>query len=83
MIVGRGTPVDIARELDTKVDDSNPATGGLRAAMISGGAVTLGGASVWGGQDATCTLPAGTAPGINAIWDINSDSQDCNTVVLF
>ena len=81
LIVGRGQPVDIARELDTKLDDSNPGTGGLRAPLNT--APTLGGSSLWGGADLACTLPTGTAPGIGVIWNINLDSQDCNTVVLF
>ena len=81
LIVGRGTPVDIARELDTKLDDSNPGTGGLRSALNTG--ATLGGASLWGGGDLNCTNPTGPAPGINVVWDVNADSQDCNPVFLF
>ena len=81
LVVGRGTPVDIARELDTKLDDSNPGTGGLRSALSTG--ATLGGATLWGGSAATCTLPAGTAPGAGVVWDVNTDSQDCNPVFLF
>ena len=81
LVVGRGTPVDIARELDTKLDDSNPGTGGLRAALNSG--ATLGGTSLWGGGDISCTLPQGAAPGAAVVWDVNTDSQDCNTVFLF
>jgi prepilin-type N-terminal cleavage/methylation domain-containing protein len=81
MVVGRSTPVDIARELDTKLDDSNPGTGGLRAALSTG--ATLGGASAWGGEDANCVNPTGTAPGITAVWDVTTDSQDCNPIFLF
>jgi prepilin-type N-terminal cleavage/methylation domain-containing protein len=78
LIVGRGTPVDIARELDTKLDDSVPTTGNLRAAPSAAGPLGAG-ASSWGAGDATCTGGAG----INAFWDVNVDSQDCNTVFLF
>ncbi len=81
LVVGRGTPVDIARELDTKLDDSNPVTGGLRSALSTG--VTLGGATLWGGSAGNCTLPTGTAPGAGVVWDVNTDSQDCNPVFLF
>jgi prepilin-type N-terminal cleavage/methylation domain-containing protein len=78
LIVGRGTPVEIARELDTKVDDSNPATGGLRSAKPGAGPLGAGNSS-WGGSEAACTTGAGTA----AVWDVNGDSQDCNAVYLF
>ena len=81
LVVGRGTPVDIARELDTKLDDSNPGTGGMRSAFV--GATPLPGGSAWGGTDATCTLPVGAAPGAAIAWDVTTDSQDCNAVFLF
>jgi prepilin-type N-terminal cleavage/methylation domain-containing protein len=78
LVVGRGTPVDIARELDTKLDDSNPATGNLRSAAA--GAGPLGGASQWGaGDPANCVSGAGIA----ATWNVNLDSQDCNPIYLF
>ncbi len=80
LIVGRGQPVDISRELDTKLDDSNPGTGGLRAAHSAIGVLTGSG---WGTGDANCTNPTGTTPGIAVVWDINADAQDCNTIVLF
>ena len=78
LIVGRGTPVDIARELDTKLDDSVPTTGNLRAAPVGAGPLGAGN-STWAGGDASCTGGAG----VNAFWDVNVDSQDCNTVFLF
>jgi prepilin-type N-terminal cleavage/methylation domain-containing protein len=81
LIVGRGTPVDIARELDTKLDDSNPATGGLRSALSTG--PTLGGANLWGGGDANCVSPTTVPPTGAAVWDVNTDSQDCNPIFLF
>jgi len=77
LVVGRGTPVDIARELDTKLDDSDPETGNLRSAL--GGAGSLGGGSAWGGSDNACI--AGATP--NLTWAVNVDSQDCNAVFLF
>ncbi len=78
LIVGRGTPVDIARELDTKLDDSVPTTGNLRSAVSTVGALPAG-ASSWGLGEGTCTSGSGTS----AFWDVNVDSQDCNTVFLF
>ena len=77
LIVGRNTPVDIARELDTKLDDSNPTTGNLRAANSAAG--ELGGANAWGGATDNCANVAG-AP---FFWDVTLDIQDCNTVYLF
>jgi prepilin-type N-terminal cleavage/methylation domain-containing protein len=83
LAVGRGTPVDIARELDTKLDDSNPATGGLRAADSAGTGLGGSAGSGWGVGDITCTNPQGPAPGIGVVWDVNLDSQDCNPIFLF
>jgi prepilin-type N-terminal cleavage/methylation domain-containing protein len=79
LIIGRSTPVDIARELDTKLDDSNPETGNLRSTAIAAG--TLGGAagSGWGGSQTGCVNTA-IPP---AFWDVNADMQDCNTVFFF
>ena len=78
LIVGKGTPVDIARELDTKVDDSVPTTGNMRAAPSTPGPLGAG-TSSWGAGDASCVNGTGTA----AFWDVNLDSQDCNTVYLY
>ena len=78
LIIGRGTPVDIARELDTKLDDSNPETGNLRSAADPTGPLT--GSSDWDSTEAgTCVNTVPT----NAIWDVEKDSQDCNAVYLF
>ncbi len=78
LIVGRGTPVDIARELDTKLDDSNPETGTLRSAASAAGMLPAGN-SAWGGDGGGCVIGAVGA----RTWDVNLDSQDCNTVYLF
>ncbi|MCK5366201.1 MAG: prepilin-type N-terminal cleavage/methylation domain-containing protein [Gammaproteobacteria bacterium] len=77
LIIGRSTPVDIARELDTKLDDSNPETGNLRSAAT--GAGPLGGTPGWGGSLANCVDTSGAV----AFWDVNADIQDCNTVFFF
>ena len=80
LVVGRGTPVDIARELDTKLDDANPQTGNLRSALVGGGGPDiLGGTSNWGAGDPACYDDTVTPP----IWDVNADSQDCNPIFLF
>jgi prepilin-type N-terminal cleavage/methylation domain-containing protein len=78
LIVGKGTPVDIARELDTKVDDSVPTTGNMRSAESTPGPLGAGSSS-WAAGDAACVNGVGTG----AFWDVNLDSQDCNTVYLF
>ena len=77
LIVGRSTPVDIARELDTKLDDSDPETGNLRATLAS--ASPLAGTSNWDSSQGACV--AGTSP--NLFWDVNTDEQDCNMVFFF
>jgi prepilin-type N-terminal cleavage/methylation domain-containing protein len=78
LIVGRGTPVDIARELDTKLDDSNPETGNLRSAETAAGPLGAGN-SAWGGSETGCVNTAGA----DAFWDVNVDAQDCNAIFLF
>lgn len=80
LFIGRGTPVDIARELDTKLDDSTPDTGNVRASLETANA-SLTGASGWGTGTGTCTVASGTPP--TSVWNIAADSQDCNVVYLF
>ena len=77
LIIGRGTPVDIARELDTKLDDSNPETGSLRSAETN--ASPLDGTFAWGASGAGCVDTSGA----NAFWDVSTGSQDCNLMYLF
>lgn len=82
LVLGRGVPVDIVRELDTKLDDAAPDSGSLRATVDDASSPTLTappGGVPWGGRDATCV--SGTAP--NMIWDVGSDAQDCNAAFLF
>lgn len=67
--MGRQVPVDIARELDIKMDDGEPETGTLRNA--AGGTLAYE-------ADAACTT--GSDP---VIWDISTNSQDCNPTYLF
>ena len=77
LVVGRGIPVGIMREMDVKVDDGVPDTGVLRA--------TLAAATIfdnWGGSDSTCT---GDDPYLSEtiIWNVAGNSSDCNSVFLF
>lgn len=89
--MGRNVPVNIARELDVKIDDGLPNAGVLRLAEPDGTNTafdTLNWATVF----ANCTAEAGTlAPGGTAgdgsdatdIYDIFDDAQDCGQVFLY
>lgn len=81
LVMGRGVPVNIMRELDTKLDDGRPSTGVVRATVPDASVKYFGsaGGSVWGGRDAAC-VDIAVSP---AIWDVNGDSQDCNAVFLY
>lgn len=75
-LFGNQIPVSIMRELDVKLDDGIPNTGVLRA-MTDGAAGTTNMVPVSG-------QPAGAAACVAAnVWDITTDSQDCNGVLLF
>jgi len=71
MSMGRNVPVDIARELDVKVDDGNPVGGVLRNAAA--------GTGIWQ-MNSTGTA---CVDAVNEIWDIQADSQDCNPAFIF
>ena len=79
LVIGRGIPVDVLRELDVKVDDSDPEAGVLRASLSNPTVFT--GTNNWGGSDTTVTCVTGNSPDL--IYDIDGDSQDCNGVFLF
>ena len=77
VVLGRGMPVDIARELDVKFDDGVPDKGTIRATVDdSDGLLSFKDSNKWGGRAADCVdaTPA---------WDIGNVSQDCNAVSLF
>jgi prepilin-type N-terminal cleavage/methylation domain-containing protein len=76
VVLGRGMPVDIARELDTKLDDSAPDRGAVRATLDDGNITTFIGANRPGGREAGCV-------DATPIWNVAGDSQDCNAVSLF
>lgn len=91
--MGRNVPVNIARELDVKVDDGLPNTGVLRLTNLATGA---GGGTAFDSMEfspqfADCTTTNGVvapanAAGANAttdIYDIFDDWQDCGQVFLY
>jgi prepilin-type N-terminal cleavage/methylation domain-containing protein len=73
LIVGRGIPVAVVRELDVKLDEGTPENGVLRTPTTGTPFAN------WGEADTTC-VAAGT-PG--QIYNVVEDSQDCNAVYLF
>ena len=79
VVVGRGVPVNIMRELDVKMDDGVPETGVLRATQADGSLTVFDGTNAWGGREAACV--DGTSP--NLVWNITADAQDCNGVYLY
>jgi len=76
IIVGRGVPAGLLRELDTKLDDGKPATGKLRATLDDAGVTVFGGVNFWGGRDSAC-VDAGPD------WDVTAGAQDCNALLIF
>jgi hypothetical protein len=73
LVLGRGTPVDIAQETDVKLDDGLPQTGALRVAIEDPG-------NVFG--DLGSSEPGCVTVGQNT-YDVASDRQDCNLVYVF
>lgn len=73
-VFGNQIPVNIMRELDVKLDDARPETGVVRAAASSGTAY-----GVVNTAEAAC-IDTNEDP---TIWDINTNSQDCNGVYLY
>ena len=76
LVLGRGLPVDIAREVDQKLDDGVPDQGSVRATLDDGNITTFVGTNRPGGREATCI--DGTP-----VWNVNASSEDCNAVLLF
>ncbi len=74
LTIGHHIPVDIARELDVKVDDGSPQTGTLRNA-IEGSSIHESDSTV----ESCIESPSDGDP----IWDIADDSQNCNPAFLF
>lgn len=88
--MGRNVPVNIARELDLKVDDGLPNTGVLRLTIADGTAAAFDPIN-FAAQFAACTTAAGVvAPGNAAgtnvttdIYDVFDDEQDCGQVFVY
>lgn len=76
LVLGRGIPVNVMRELDLKVDDGLPKSGVLRNAATSGAVLGTNAES----SAACVTTPTGGGPDI---WDIAHNEQDCNAVYLY
>ena len=74
LVIGRGVPVDVIRELDLKTDDANPYTGEFRAALPIGGGAVFGDIAM---TEADCVDID------NRVWDVTQDAQNCNGVSLF
>ncbi|MBF2759218.1 MAG: prepilin-type N-terminal cleavage/methylation domain-containing protein [Ectothiorhodospiraceae bacterium AqS1] len=75
LVLGGGMPVDVAREVDVKFDDGVPDTGSVRLAVST--KATFGKKAQ---SDGKCVADG---DGGTKIYDVSSDSQDCNLVYLF
>ena len=78
LVVGRGVPVNIVRELDVKLDDGIPNTGVLRNTFVDANVTifTNGANPPWGGMVANCI-------DATPIWNVTADQQDCNAAYLY
>lgn len=74
LVLGRGIPVDILRELDLKIDDGLPQSGVMRHALTGGATFGELGESVASCVDTTQTPP---------IWNIAGHEDACNAVHLY
>lgn len=76
IVVGRGVPPELLRELDVKLDDGMPDQGKVRATVDDGAVTVFGGTNFWGGRETAC---------VNGVpeWDVSAGAQDCNAVLLF
>ena len=73
LVLGANIPVDIARELDLKIDDQRPLTGALRFT----GTTTFSHPGV-----SEATTPCMTSATTNE-YDIAGDAQNCNLVYIY
>ena len=79
LVIGRGIPVQILRELDVKVDDGVPDTGVLRATVQE--PTVFQGTNKWGGSDAAVACVDATPN--PSIYYVALNSPDCNGVFIF
>ena len=73
-MLGRNIPVNIARELDVKVDDARPLSGVLRLAVAE--------PTISGFED-FAAAPDACLDGTDNDYDIASDEQDCPVLYLY
>ncbi len=93
VVIGRGLPVGVVRELDLKLDDAAPETGSVRASPADADVMVFAGTNNWGGQDGSCVYKPVAGPVSSkkkapppvgpSRWDTNARGQDCNVVTLF
>ncbi len=76
IVVGRGAPVGLLRELDIKLDDGVPDQGRVRATVDDAAISVFGGTNFWGGRQSACVSAAPD-------WDVNAGARDCNALLLF
>nr|VFK36716.1 MAG: prepilin-type N-terminal cleavage/methylation domain-containing protein [Candidatus Kentron sp. SD]VFK40277.1 MAG: prepilin-type N-terminal cleavage/methylation domain-containing protein [Candidatus Kentron sp. SD] len=74
MVLGRGIPVDLAREVDVKMDDGKPLTGTLRIAVSENAVFGEVGQS---DSNTACQIQASNT------YNVQGNSQDCNLVYLY
>jgi prepilin-type N-terminal cleavage/methylation domain-containing protein len=80
LIFGDNIPVDIARELDVKIDDTNPLTGELRYTAPTGATITHGTVS----EGTTAIGAQGCITAVTAnVWNIAGNAQNCNLIYLY
>nr|VFJ53951.1 MAG: hypothetical protein BECKDK2373C_GA0170839_104117 [Candidatus Kentron sp. DK] len=72
--LGRGIPVEVARAVDTKIDDGRPLTGSIRIAVDTG---ALFGAVGQSDAGTACENQS------NNTYNVRGGSQDCNLVYIF
>ncbi|MEQ8426449.1 MAG: prepilin-type N-terminal cleavage/methylation domain-containing protein [Gammaproteobacteria bacterium] len=70
-VFGNQIPVSILRELDVKIDDSQPATGVLRHTDVTGGTTVFN------------TTAACVTAGTPDIWNIDGAEQSCNAMFIY
>lgn len=76
-LFGNQIPVSIMRELDVKIDDSQPGTGVMRHTAAGAGGANAGGDEVWS-TTAIC-VTAGNPD----IWNVDGDTGNCNAVYIY
>lgn len=76
LILGRGIPVNVLRELDGKIDDGFPLTGVLRHTLTAG--ATFSDNNV--GHSTAACVDTTTTPNI---WDIAANEQTCNATYVY